>query len=78
MADIGLIRRAVREKWPVASEIRHEVVEGLSAALENDTLSGREVCRLARCLFAMDVASLLTERAAFEGSVQRMSIQAKP
>jgi hypothetical protein len=66
-----LLKRALKEKWPIPDAVRHEAVDMLRSAINNKELKIRERVAAARCLASFGRAnSASTRDAAF---VQRLT-----
>jgi len=56
VADLVLLRRAIREEWPVAADVRQAIVDELGEGLESH--DARRTISIARTFIAMDRANM--------------------
>jgi len=69
-SDARMIRRAVREKWPVTPDLRERVVELIRSRLTADNVDDRVLVNLARTL--LDADKLNLAGAEFEDRRERL------
>jgi len=56
LADLVLLRRAIREEWPVAANVRQAIVDELGEGLESNNVW--RTLSIARASIAMDRANM--------------------
>lgn len=64
LSEIRLIRRAIRNDWPVRPAVRRRLVAEVGAVFDESDPSTRRILAAARCFLAMDAANLRHLRAA--------------